>query len=112
VQIKEKKMGFIGLFLMPLLDILGFAADLYFKVVVVDIALYWLLHYKLITVHNKYAEKFMEILKKITEPVYSVIRSKIPPVADYDIAPYILLLLIAFVCRFITYLNQWIGQFM
>lgn len=105
-------MGFIGLFLMPLLDILGFVADLYFKVVVVDIALYWLLRYKLITVHNKYAEKFMEILKKITEPVYSVIRSKIPPVADYDIAPYILLLLIAFVCRFITYLNQWIGQFM
>ena len=97
---------------MPFLDILGFVVDIYFKIVVVDIVLYWLIHYKLITIHNKYAEKFMEILKNITEPVYKLIRQKIPPLSGYDISPYVLLLLIAFVGSFITHLNHWIGQYM
>ncbi len=105
-------MGIIGLFLMPLLDILGFVVDIYFKVVVVDIVLYWLLHYKLITVHNKYAEKFMNILKSVTEPVYAAIRKKIPPFSGYDISPYVLLLAIAFIGSFIMHLNHWIGQYM
>ena len=105
-------MGVIGLFLMPLLDILGFIIDLYFKVVVVDIVIYWLLHYKLMTVHNKYAEKFMEILKSITEPVYKKIREKVPPVSGYDVAPYVLLLIIAFIGSFITHLSRWIEQYM
>ncbi len=105
-------MGVIGLFLMPLLDILGFVIDLYFKIVVVDIVIYWLLHYKLMTVHNKYAEKFMEILKNITEPVYKKIREKVPPVSGYDVAPYVLLLIIAFIGSFITHLSRWIEQYM
>ena len=105
-------MGFIGLLLMPFLDILGFVVDIYFKVVVVDIVLYWLIHYKLITVHNKYAEKFMNILKSVTEPVYEKIRKKVPPVSGYDVAPYVLLLVVAFVGSFITHLTHWISQYM
>ncbi|MCQ2734344.1 MAG: YggT family protein [Alphaproteobacteria bacterium] len=105
-------MGIIGLFLMPLLDILGILVNIYFKVVAIDIILYWMLHYKLMTVHNKYAEKFMEILKKLTEPAYKYIRSKVPPFAGYDVAPYVLLIAIAFVGSFITHLSEWIRQYM
>jgi uncharacterized protein YggT (Ycf19 family) len=105
-------MGIIGLFLMPALDICGMVVDLYFKVVVVEICLHLLLHYNMITVHNKYSEKFMTILKAITEPVYAFVRKKVPPVAGYDIAPGVLLLAIAFVGSFITHLNEWIGQYM
>ena len=105
-------MGIIGLIVMPCLDILGFLVDLYFKVVVVDVVLYWLLQYKLITVHNKYAEKLMEILKSLTEPAYKLIRKKVPPVAGIDVAPYVLLVVIAFVGSFISHLSQWINQYM
>ena len=105
-------MGIVGLFLMPILDILNLVVSLYFKVVVVDIILYWMLHYKLMTVHNKYAEKFMEILHKLTEPVYAAIRKKVPPVSGYDVAPYVLLLAIIFVSSFISHLSSWINTFM
>ncbi len=105
-------MGIVGLILMPFLDIFGFLVNIYFKVVAVDIILYWLLRYKLLTVHNKYAEKFMEILKSITEPVYKKIRQKVPPISGYDVAPYVLLLAIAFVGSFITHLSRWIEQYM
>ena len=101
-------MGIIGLILRPFLDILGLLVDIYFKVVAVDIILYWMLHYNIMTVHNKYAEKFMSILKAVTEPVYAKIRKKVPPVSGYDIAPYVLLVAIIFVARFITYLSRWI----
>lgn len=105
-------MGIIGLFVLPLLDILGVVIDLYFKVVAVDVILYWMLKYKLLTVHNKYSEKFMSILKSLTEPVYAKIRQKVPPVSGYDVAPYVLLLAILFVGSFITRLSQWIEQYM
>ena len=87
-------MGFIGSLLIPVLDILGFITSLYFKVVVVDIVLYWLIKYKLVTIHNKYAEKLMEILKKLTEPAYKFISKKVPPVSGVDISPYILLVIV------------------
>ena len=105
-------MGIIGLFIMPVLDILSVVIDIYFKVVAVDIILYWMLHYKIMTVHNKYAEKFMNILKMLTEPAYKSVRSKVPPLSGYDIAPYVLLIGIAFVGSFITHLSHWIQQYM
>lgn len=105
-------MGIIGLFLMPFLDILGVLVNIYFKVVAVDIILYWMLHYKIMTIHNKYAEKFMEILKAITEPVYKRIRKKVPPISNYDVAPYVLLVVIIFVSSFISHLSRWIEQYM
>ncbi len=105
-------MGIVGLFVLPLLNILSIVIDLYFKVVAVDIILYWMLHYKLLSVHNKYAEKFMEILKNLTEPVYKAIRKKVPPVSGYDVAPYVLLLVIIFIYQFISNLTKWIDRYM
>lgn len=105
-------MGIIGLIIMPFLDISGVLVDIYFKVVAVDIILYWLIHYNMVTVHNKYAEKFMEILKAVTEPVYKLIRKKVPPVSGYDVAPYVLLVVILFIGSFITHLSRWIEQYM
>ena len=90
-------MGIVGLFVLPLLNILSTVIDLYFKVVAVDIILYWLLRYNIMSVHNKYSKKFMEILKNLTEPVYKMIRKKVPPISGYDISPYVLLLVIIFV---------------
>ncbi len=103
-------MGIIALFLLPLLNILNIAIDIYFKIVAVDIILYWMFHYKLMSVHNKYSEKFMEILKNLTEPVYKLIRQKVPPISGYDVAPYVLLLAIIFAYQFVAYLTEWVKQ--
>lgn len=82
---------------LPLVRTLALILDIYFKVVVVEIAIYWLIHFKIISVNNKYAEKFVEILKKLTEPVYAKIRAKIKPFADFDASPFILLLVLYFI---------------
>ena len=105
-------MGFIGSFLIPILDVLGFALSIYFKIVVVDIVLYWMIKYKLVTINNKYAEKFMAILKKLTEPVYKLIGKKIPPVSGVDISPYILLVLIFVIGSVLTNLSLWFHTYL
>lgn len=105
-------MGILGIFILPLLDILSLAIDIYFKIVAVDVILYWMLHYKLISVHNPYAEKFMEILKMLTEPVYKQIRKKVKPLSGHDIAPYVLLVGLILIGSFVARLTKWIDSYM
>ena len=69
----------MGALLEPFFYIIALVVDIYFKVVVVEVVLHWLIHFKILEADNKYAKKTMEILEKATEPVYAKIRSKIPP---------------------------------
>ena len=87
----------MGVLLLPLFKTLALVLDIYVKIVVVEIVIHWLLHFKILSIKNKYAEKFVEILKKMTEPVYAKIRAKIPPFADFDASPFILLLVLYFI---------------
>ena len=96
----------MGMLLIPFLDVIALLVDIYFKIVVVEVVIYWLLHFKIISVNNKYASNFVEILKKATEPVYKKIRSKVPPFADFDVSPFILLLALFFVARLVTVLKE------
>ncbi|MDY4885984.1 MAG: YggT family protein [Alphaproteobacteria bacterium] len=96
----------MGMLLVPFFDTLALVIDLYFKVVVVEVILFWLIHFKIVTITNAYAQKFMEILKLLTEPVYKKIRAKIPPFADFDASPFILLLALFFVARLIYVLRE------
>lgn len=96
----------MGMLLVPFFDTLALVIDLYFKVVVVEVILFWLIHFKIVTITNSYAQKFMEILKLLTEPVYKKIRAKIPPFADFDASPFILLLALFFVARLIYVLRE------
>jgi len=92
----------MSVLLLPIIKTLALILDIYFKIVVVEIVIYWLLHFKIISVSNKYAEKFVEILKKLTEPVYAKIRAKIKPFAEFDASPFILLLVLYFIGQLLS----------
>lgn len=96
----------MGMLLVPVFDTLALILDLYFKIVIVEIILFWLLRFQIISITNKYAQKFMDILKMLTEPVYKKIRSKVPPFADFDASPFILLLGLFFIARLIYVLRE------
>ncbi|MBR2299068.1 MAG: YggT family protein [Alphaproteobacteria bacterium] len=96
----------MGVLLLPIFKTLALVLDIYFKVVIVEIAVHWLLHFKILSVNNKYAEKFVEILKKLTEPVYAKIRAKVPPFADFDASPFILLLILYFIGQLLVALSE------
>ena len=94
----------------PVFEILAIIVDIYFKIVVVQVALHWLIHFKVLEVSNKYAAKTVELLAKVTEPVYNFIKSKIKTVyAGIDIAPFILLIALYFVSRLIISIRLFIA---
>ena len=96
----------MGALLEPFFYIIALVVDIYFKVVVVEVVLHWLIHFKILEADNKYAKKTMEILEKATEPVYAKIRSKIPPVPGFDFSPFILLLILLFIGRLVYRLSE------
>jgi len=97
---------FMGALLEPFFYIIGFVVDIYFKVVVVEIVLHWLIYFKILEANNKYAQKTMEILEKATQPVYKKIGEKIPPVSGFDFSPFILLLILLFIGRLVYRLSE------
>ena len=96
----------MGVLLLPIFKTLALILDIYFKIVVVEIVIHWLIHFNILSVKNKYAEKFVEILKKLTEPVYAKIRSKIKPIADFDLSPFIVLLCLYFIAQLLCALCE------
>lgn len=90
----------------PFLEILGIIIDIYFKIVVVQVALFWLIHFKVLEPSNKYAQKTVELLDKATMPVYAKIKSKIPTeISGIDFAPFGVLLVLYFLSRLVLSLR-------
>ena len=90
----------------PILWLLELIADIYFKIVVVQIVIFWLMHFKILEPSNKYALKTVELLDKATTPVYNKIKSKIPTeFSGIDFAPFILLSAVYFVERLLNSLR-------
>ncbi|MBE6445717.1 MAG: YggT family protein [Alphaproteobacteria bacterium] len=95
----------MGAIFEPFLYVIGLLVDIYFKIVVVQIVLYWLIHFKVLEPSNKYAQKTVELLDKVTLPVYKKIGEKIPPLSGFDFSPFILILVLIFVSRLIMRLS-------
>jgi len=87
----------MGVIIGPFVDVISLVVGLYFHVVVVEIVLHWLIHFKILSVNNPYAKKFMEILEMVTHPVYKKISERIPSAKGVDFSPFILLLALFFV---------------
>lgn len=95
----------MGAIFEPFLYIIGLLVDIYFKIVVVQVVLFWLIHFKILEPSNKYAQKTVEILDKLTAPAYKKISEKVPPVSGIDFSPFILLLALLFIGRLIYRLS-------
>ncbi len=95
----------MGAIFEPFLYVIGLIVDIYFKIVVVQVVLYWLLHFKVLEASNKYAQKTVELLDNLTVPVYKKIGEKIPPISGFDFSPFILMLALIFISRLILRLS-------
>lgn len=96
----------MGVVFEPFVFVLAFLADIYFKVVVVEIVLHWLIHFNVLEAENKYAKKTMEVLKQLTKPVYDKLNTKLPKLSGLDIAPFVLLLILMLISRLLHNLGE------
>ena len=91
--------------LEPFVWMLGIVVNLYFTLVLAEVALHWLVHFRIVDIKNAYVAKISDLLAKITQPVYKKIAEKIPAISGFDFSPFILLLVLLFLGRFIYRLD-------
>ena len=83
--------------LIPLLQVLSVALDLYKWVVVVWVILSWLVAFNIINNHNQFVRTVGRALEQVVEPALRRIRRYVPLFGNMDVSPVILFLIILFI---------------
>lgn len=77
--------------LETLLWIIKCIVEIYFIINIVNVALYWCMHFNIIGQGGTAFKTFLSLLHKVTEPVYAKLREYIKPIQGFDISPYALI---------------------
>ncbi|MCD0423844.1 YggT family protein [Rubrivivax sp. JA1024] len=86
-----------------ILDIVLIVLDLYIWLLIASAILSWLIAFNVVNTRNQFVGAVSEFLYRITEPLLAPIRNMLPSLGGLDISPIILILLIMFLQRVITY---------
>jgi YggT family protein len=86
-----------------ILDIVLIILDLYIWLLIASAILSWLIAFNVVNTRNQFVASVSEFLYRITEPLLAPIRNFMPSLGGLDISPIILILLIMFLQRVITY---------
>lgn len=70
--------------------------SLYMWAVIIHVILGWLIAFNIINTYNQFVATAMDVLSRITDPIYTFIRRFIPVINGIDFSPLVLILLIAF----------------
>ena len=76
--------------------------DIFFWIIIAQVVMSWLLAFGVVNIQNSNARKFVEILHKITDPVYKPLRKIIPTIGGIDISPIIIIFGISIVKNIIA----------
>jgi YggT family protein len=87
-------MNFIGDMLLLLLQI-------YFYIVIISVIISWLVTFEVINAKNEKARNLLNLLGKLTEPVYKPIRKYVPNIGGIDISPIIVIFAIYILQRIV-----------
>jgi YggT family protein len=85
------------------LDIVLIILDLYVWLLIASAILSWLIAFNVVNTRNQFVAAIAEFLFRITEPVLGPIRRSLPSLGGLDISPIVLILIIMFLQRVITY---------
>ncbi len=86
-----------------ILDIVLIVLDLYVWLLIASAILSWLIAFNVVNTRNQFVASVAEFLYRITEPVLGPIRRMMPNLGGLDISPIILILIIMFIQRVISY---------
>jgi len=85
-------MDGLNIVLLPLLQVIYVAIDIYIWLVIAMAILSWLVAFDVINRHNQFVSTLGRFLWKITEPPLRPIRRILPDLGGIDISPVILIL--------------------
>ena len=85
------------------LDIILIILDLYVWLLIASAILSWLIAFNVVNTRNQFVAAVAEFLYRITEPVLAPIRRMLPSLGGLDVSPIVVILIIMFIQRVISY---------
>ncbi|MCX7321453.1 MAG: YggT family protein [Hyphomicrobiales bacterium] len=85
------------------LDIVLIILDLYVWLLIASAILSWLIAFNVVNTRNQFIAAIGEFLYRITEPVLAPIRRMLPSLGGLDLSPIVVILIIMFLQRVISY---------
>jgi YggT family protein len=77
-----------------LVSVLLIILDVYSWIIIAGAVVSWLIAFEVINVKNEQAQNLVNLLSRLTEPVYKPLRKYIPPLGGVDVTPIVVLFLI------------------
>lgn len=75
-----------------LAGLISLAVQIAIWIVLIQVAISWLVIFGVINTQNKKAQNLIDMLKKITDPVYKPVQKYIPPIGGIDLTPLVIIL--------------------
>ena len=72
--------------------LIGLALTIFYWIIIAQVIVSWLIAFEVINIRNPQARNLIELMHKITNPVYKPLRKYIPPIAGIDITPIIVII--------------------
>ena len=82
--------------LIPLLQVINIALDLYVWAIIISVFLSWLVAFNIINTYNQFVRMVMSSLGQLIEPALRRIRQFLPIFGGLDLSPIALILAIMF----------------
>jgi len=83
--------------LIPLLKIITIVINLYINLIILSVIYHFLMFFGILSSTNRYVYMAGVFFYRITEPCYKYIRKVLPPIANIDFSPMVLILGLVFV---------------
>lgn len=77
--------------LVPLLQVIYFAVELYIWVLIISAILSWLIAFNVVNTRNRFVYTVMDISYRVTEPALRPIRRWMPNTGGMDFSPLVLI---------------------
>ena len=72
--------------------LIGLSVDLYIGVIIVQIIIHWLVAFDVLKTNSPQAQNLMDLMQRLTDPVYIPLRKYIPSIGGIDITPLIVII--------------------
>ena len=87
----------------PILLLLYRVIDIYFYILIINIALSWLIAFNIVNMQNKIVVSILYATNRLTDPLLNPVRRILPNLGGIDISPIILVLCLLFVQDYIRF---------
>ena len=101
----------MGGFLIPVIQIVLWVLNAYWYVVLISVIASWLISFGVINTYNRTVAMILDVVYRLTEPVYRPIRQYVPNFGGLDFSALIVLLAIWFIQMELAQLAYHLNQF-